>query len=77
MKVSTKRTFSAIANHSSEEANELSLCEGDSLELVQTGDEGWWFMKNIATKKEGWTPSSYLVEQNLKAGVHIEGSFVA
>jgi len=71
--VSTKRTFSAIANHSSEEANELSLCEGDSLELVQTGDEGWWFMKNIVTKKEGWTPSSYLVEQNLKAGVHIEG----
>ena len=72
-KVSTKRTFSAIADHSSEEANEISLTEGDLLELVQTGDEGWWFMKNLTTGREGWTPSSYLLERSIDSGTHIEG----
>ena len=67
--------FSAIADHSSEEANELALCEGDLLELVQTGNDGWWFMRNPSTGKDGWTPSSYLVENNMddSRGTNVEG----
>ena len=56
------------------EGTELSLKLGDSLELVQTGEEGWWFMKNLSTEKEGWTPASYVEEQSHDSGIIIEGT---
>ena len=63
----------AVADYESVEANELTLCAGDHLELVQTGSDGWWFMRNLSSDKDGWTPSSYVEEQSLDSGILVDG----
>ena len=58
------------------EATELSFSEGDSLEFVQPGIDGWWYMKNLRTGKEGWAPSSYVEEQSMDSGILLEGNVI-
>eukprot|EP00795_Rhopilema_esculentum_P016729 gene16729-8182_t len=67
-----RRKFSSVADYEAVEATELSFNEGDSLEYVQPGIDGWWYMKNLRTGKEGWAPSSYVEEQSLDSGILLE-----
>lgn len=56
--------YSAIAGYTAVENTEVSFQEGDSLELLRVGQEGWWFARHIENAKEGWVPASYLELQS-------------
>ncbi|XP_029083888.1 guanine nucleotide exchange factor DBS-like [Monodon monoceros] len=38
----------------------LVLRSGDEVELVQEGDEGLWFVRNVSSGGEGWLPARNL-----------------
>ncbi|XP_057563748.1 guanine nucleotide exchange factor DBS isoform X1 [Hippopotamus amphibius kiboko] len=38
----------------------LALRSGDEVELVQEGDEGLWFVRNLSSGGEGWVPARSL-----------------
>ncbi|KAI9171867.1 Myosin-1 [Paramyrothecium foliicola] len=42
--------------------NELSIKEGDMLEIVQKENNGWWLAKN-AQGQSSWVPAAYVEEQ--------------
>lgn len=56
--------YSAIASYSAVENTEVSFQEGDMLELLRVGQEGWWFARHTRTTHEGWVPASYLELQS-------------
>ena len=41
------------------EEGEVSFKEGESLEVVERADTGWWFVRT-ESGKEGWAPSTYI-----------------
>lgn len=57
-------TYLAIASYSAVENTEVSFQEGDTLELLRVGQEGWWFSRHTGTAQEGWVPASYLELQS-------------
>lgn len=52
--------YSAAAGYEAVENTEVSFQEGDTLELLRVGQEGWWFARHTETAQEGWVPASYL-----------------
>ncbi|KAM5278719.1 guanine nucleotide exchange factor DBS isoform 3-T3 [Hipposideros larvatus] len=38
----------------------LAVRSGDMVEVVQEGDEGLWYVRNLTSSKEGWVPASSL-----------------
>ena len=52
--------YSAVASYTAVENTEVSFQEGDMLELLRIGQEGWWFARHTVTAQEGWVPASYL-----------------
>ena len=42
------------------DSGELSLQEGDVVEVVRYEAEGWWWVHHPATGQEGWMPCTYL-----------------
>ncbi|ELK14882.1 Guanine nucleotide exchange factor DBS [Pteropus alecto] len=38
----------------------LAVKSGDMVEVVQEGDEGLWYVRNLTSGKEGWVPASSL-----------------
>ncbi|KAM5313220.1 guanine nucleotide exchange factor DBS isoform 4-T4 [Glossophaga mutica] len=40
--------------------NTLAVRSGDMVEVVQEGDEGLWYVRNLTSSKEGWVPASSL-----------------
>lgn len=43
-------------------ADELDLTEGDTVIILQKGDDGWW--EGTIGEKTGWFPSNYVEEEN-------------
>ena len=52
--------YVAVAGYDAVESTEISFQEGDTLELLRVGQEGWWFARHQRTVEEGWVPASYL-----------------
>lgn len=52
--------YVTIAGYEAEENTEISFQEGDTLELLRVGQDGWWFARHTVTALEGWVPASYL-----------------
>ena len=51
----------AIVNYEATEDWQLSLAEGDFIEVInkdERDDDGLWYGKNLLGKKEGWFPAS-------------------
>ncbi len=51
----------AIVNYEATEDWQLSLAEGDFIEVIKkddVDDDGLWYGKNLLGKKEGWFPAS-------------------
>ncbi|KJE90109.1 hypothetical protein CAOG_01460 [Capsaspora owczarzaki ATCC 30864] len=44
-------------------ADELELNEGDTIEIFQKGDDGWW--EGINGERTGWFPSNYVEEHTV------------
>ena len=57
--------YLSIAEYIAVENTEISFQEGDTLELLRVGHEGWWFARHTATAHEGWVPASYLSLQEM------------
>ena len=54
------RKFAALADYNKVDDGELTMAEGDLLEVIKVGNEGWWYMRHLDTGAEGWAPASYL-----------------
>ncbi|XP_011505460.1 PREDICTED: guanine nucleotide exchange factor DBS-like [Ceratosolen solmsi marchali] len=52
--------YVALADYCAMGQSEVTMREGDNLELLKIGYAGWWFVKVIGAGMEGWAPASYL-----------------
>ncbi|GAB5588690.1 hypothetical protein Unana1_03590 [Umbelopsis nana] len=62
---STKKQVKAIYDFSGENANELNLCAGDVITVVEEIDQGWWMGEMYdanGVKQQGLFPSNYVEE---------------
>ncbi|XP_055627661.1 uncharacterized protein LOC129769411 isoform X3 [Toxorhynchites rutilus septentrionalis] len=59
--------FVSLADYCAMGNSEVSMKEGDIVELLKIGCAGWWFVKTMASGLEGWAPAAYLEPLNRKA----------
>ncbi|XP_043285337.1 guanine nucleotide exchange factor DBS-like isoform X3 [Venturia canescens] len=52
--------YLALADYCAVGQSEVTMREGDNLELLKVGCAGWWFVKLIGNGIEGWAPAAYL-----------------
>ncbi|CAL1542994.1 unnamed protein product, partial [Lymnaea stagnalis] len=57
---SYKEHFISLGDYSVIDPTELGLLEGDEVEIMRVGTNGWWFARHLRTNQEGWVPSTYL-----------------
>lgn len=50
----------ALADYDAVDSHEVTLREGDIVDLLKTGCAGWWFVRIVGTEDRGWAPASYL-----------------
>lgn len=51
--------YVAIADYEKQKKNECSLMAGQTVEVVDKNQNGWWFV-NVDDFHEGWVPATYL-----------------
>ncbi|XP_059481184.1 guanine nucleotide exchange factor DBS-like isoform X2 [Neocloeon triangulifer] len=54
------KKFTALADYCAMGSSEVTMHEGDVIELLKVGCAGWWFVKVLGSQQEGWAPSAYL-----------------
>ncbi|XP_053683186.1 guanine nucleotide exchange factor DBS isoform X2 [Sabethes cyaneus] len=59
--------FVSLADYCAMGNSEVSMKEGDIVELLKIGCAGWWFVKVTGNSLEGWAPAAYLEPINRKA----------
>lgn len=55
-----RQKYRALGDFRTSNQSELSFQEGDIIEVLRAGSNGWWFARHETSKKEGWAPSNYL-----------------
>ncbi|XP_045118170.1 guanine nucleotide exchange factor DBS-like isoform X4 [Portunus trituberculatus] len=63
----TSSRFLVLADYNAMGSSEVSLREGDYVDLIKVGCAGWWYVRVTGTPYEGWAPAAYL-ERVLKKG---------
>ncbi|XP_017837143.1 uncharacterized protein LOC108596153 isoform X6 [Drosophila busckii] len=58
--------FIALADYIAMGHSEVSIREGEVIELLKVGCAGWWYVRVLDTNSEGWTPGAYLESINRK-----------
>lgn len=53
--------FVSIGDYDASDMKELSMNEGDVVEIMRAGSTGWWYARHLMTLQEGWVPSTYLI----------------
>ena len=53
------KKYVVVADYDGEDG-EISLKEGQTIQVLEKADTGWWFVK--AGRKEGWAPSTFISE---------------
>ncbi|XP_034653766.1 guanine nucleotide exchange factor DBS isoform X2 [Drosophila subobscura] len=59
--------FIALADYTAMGHSEVSMREGETVELLKVGCAGWWFVRILDVNSEGWTPAAYLESINRKS----------
>ncbi|XP_075168526.1 guanine nucleotide exchange factor DBS isoform X6 [Haematobia irritans] len=59
--------YVALADYVAVGHSEVSMREGDTVELLKVGCAGWWYVRILDTNAEGWTPAAYLESINRKS----------
>ncbi|XP_020603739.1 SH3 and PX domain-containing protein 2A-like [Orbicella faveolata] len=54
----TRKKHVVLRSFFAEESGEVSLEEGEEVDVLQKGSSGWWYVKNDFC--EGWAPSAFL-----------------
>ncbi|KAJ8309746.1 hypothetical protein KUTeg_011611 [Tegillarca granosa] len=62
--------FQSIGDYNAVDSTEVSLREGDMIQVLRTGSTGWWYARHMVTNQEGWVPSTFL-QPALKAHSHL------
>lgn len=57
---SYRQQFVSLGDYVAVDGTELSLKEGEVLEILRVGNNGWWYAHSLTTETEGWVPSTYL-----------------
>ncbi|XP_067669146.1 guanine nucleotide exchange factor DBS-like isoform X1 [Haliotis asinina] len=57
---SYREHFVSLGDYFPVDQNELGLHEGDLVEVLRVGTNGWWYAKHLTSYLEGWVPSTYL-----------------
>ncbi|XP_058404498.1 guanine nucleotide exchange factor DBS isoform X3 [Diceros bicornis minor] len=52
--------FTVMADDEKGSPDALAVRSGDVVEVVQEGDDGLWFVRNLTSSKEGWVPAGSL-----------------
>ncbi|KAJ8317011.1 hypothetical protein KUTeg_004915 [Tegillarca granosa] len=52
--------FKTTARFVAENAGEIGFSKGEFVEVLEQGDEGWWYIS--VNGQEGWAPASYIKE---------------
>jgi len=50
--------YIVLTNFKSKQRNQVSLAAGDTVEVIEKHENGWWFV--CIEDEQGWAPSSYL-----------------
>ncbi|KAM8711692.1 hypothetical protein ACLKA7_012235 [Drosophila subpalustris] len=59
--------FIALADYTAMGHSEVSMREGEAIELLKVGCAGWWYVRVLDSNSEGWTPAAYLESINRKS----------
>ncbi|KAH8399221.1 hypothetical protein KR215_005244 [Drosophila sulfurigaster] len=59
--------FIALADYTAMGHSEVSMREGEAIELLKVGCAGWWYVRVLDSNSEGWTPGAYLESVNRKS----------
>ncbi|XP_064638483.1 guanine nucleotide exchange factor DBS-like isoform X2 [Lineus longissimus] len=52
--------YMVLADYDKVDDQEVGLKEGDVVEVIKCGNDGWWYVHVVRTAEEGWAPASYL-----------------
>nr|XP_043066534.1 guanine nucleotide exchange factor DBS isoform X4 [Drosophila bipectinata] len=64
--------FISLADYSAAGHSEVSMHEGDTIELLKIGCAGWWYVR-VLGNAEGWVPAAYLESVNRKSSKPLSG----
>ncbi|KAM9313912.1 SH3 and PX domain-containing protein 2A [Pholidichthys leucotaenia] len=54
--------YVAVANYERQENSEISLKAGETVDVIEKSESGWWFVSTA--EEQGWVPATYLESQN-------------
>ncbi|XP_050389701.2 guanine nucleotide exchange factor DBS isoform X1 [Patella vulgata] len=57
---SFRQQFMSLADYFPVDVSEIGLKDGDIVEILRVGTNGWWFARHMTEGTEGWVPSTYL-----------------
>lgn len=52
--------YVAIRNYIAAEVSEITVGCGEAVELILVGSSGWWLVRTVDRRREGWMPARYL-----------------
>ncbi|XP_077427045.1 SH3 and PX domain-containing protein 2A isoform X2 [Vanacampus margaritifer] len=53
--------YVAVANYERQENSEISLKAGETVDVIEKSESGWWFVSTA--EEQGWVPATYLDSQ--------------
>ncbi|XP_067115311.1 SH3 and PX domain-containing protein 2A isoform X2 [Osmerus mordax] len=54
--------YVVVANYERQENSEISLKAGETVDVIEKSESGWWFVSTV--EEQGWVPATYLDSQN-------------
>ncbi|XP_077574302.1 SH3 and PX domain-containing protein 2A-like isoform X1 [Stigmatopora nigra] len=54
--------YVAVANYERQENSEISLNAGETVDVIEKSESGWWFVSTA--EEQGWVPATYLDSQS-------------
>lgn len=54
--------YVVVANYERQENAEISLKAGETVDVIEKSESGWWFVSTA--EEQGWVPATYLDSQN-------------
>ncbi|XP_068607609.1 SH3 and PX domain-containing protein 2A [Brachionichthys hirsutus] len=55
--------YVAVANYERQENSEISLKVGETVDVIEKSESGWWFVSTA--EEQGWVPATYLDSRNV------------
>ncbi|KTG06391.1 hypothetical protein cypCar_00005363 [Cyprinus carpio] len=54
--------YVVVANYERQENSEISLKAGETVDVIEKSESGWWFVSTA--EEQGWVPATYLDSQS-------------